>query len=191
MTMQFSIDIDNCLTTLKSGGLILYPTDTIWGIGCDATNDKAVEKIYALKKRINTKTMIILLAEEKDLLQYVLEPDLRIFDYIKGAYKPTTVIYENARGIADNLIDENGTVAIRIVNDPFCKELIQQLGKPLVSTSANISGYPPPAVFSDIDLAIKNGVDYIVQHRQDDLYAAVPSAIIRWNKDGTPTIIRN
>ena len=191
MTMQFSIDIDNCLTTLKSGGLILYPTDTIWGIGCDATNDKAVEKIYALKKRINTKTMIILLAEEKDLLQYVLEPDLRIFDYIKGAYKPTTVIYENARGIADNLIDENGTVAIRIVNDPFCKELIQQLGKPLVSTSANISGYPPPAVFSDIDLAIKNGVDYIVQHRQNDLHIAAPSSIIRWNKNGIPTIIRN
>ena len=191
MTMQFSIDIDNCLTTLKSGGLILYPTDTIWGIGCDATNDKAVEKIYALKKRINTKTMIILLAEEKDLLQYVLEPDLRIFDYIKGAYKPTTVIYENARGIADNLIDENGTVAIRIVNDPFCKELIQQLGKPLVSTSANISGYPPPAVFPDIDLAIKNGVDYIVQHRQNDLHIAAPSSIIKWNKDGIPTIIRN
>jgi L-threonylcarbamoyladenylate synthase len=191
MTMQFSIDIDKCLTTLKSGGLILYPTDTIWGIGCDATNDKAVEKIYALKKRINTKTMIILLAEEKDLLQYVLEPDLRIFDYIKGAYKPTTVIYENARGIAGNLIDENGTVAIRIVNDPFCKELIQQLGKPLVSTSANISGYPPPAVFSDIDLAIKNGVDYIVQHRQNDLYIAAPSSIIKWNKNGIPTIIRN
>ena len=191
MTMQFSIDIDKCLTTLRSGGLILYPTDTIWGIGCDATNDKAVEKIYALKKRINTKTMIILLAEEKDLLQYVLEPDLRIFDYIKGAYKPTTVIYENARGIADNLIDENGTVAIRIVNDPFCKELIQQLGKPLVSTSANISGYPPPAVFSDIDLAIKNGVDYIVQHRQDDIHVAAPSSVIKWNKDGIPTIIRN
>ena len=189
--MQFSIDIDNCLTTLKSGGLILYPTDTIWGIGCDATNDKAVEKIYALKKRINTKTMIILLAEEKDLLQYVLEPDLRIFDYIKGAYKPTTVIYENARGIADNLIDENGTVAMRIVNDPFCKELIQQLGKPLVSTSANVSGYPPPAVFSDIDLAIKNGVDYIVQHRQNDLHIAAPSSIIKWNKNGIPTIIRN
>ena len=189
--MQFSSDIDTCLNTLKSGGLILYPTDTIWGIGCDATNAKAVEKIYALKKRINTKTMIILLAEEKDLLKYVLEPDLRIFDYIKGAYKPTTVIYENAQGIAGNLIGENGTIAIRIVNDPFCKELIQQFEKPLVSTSANISGYPPPAVFSDIDSAIKNGVDYIVQHRQNDLNIASPSSIIKWNKNGIPTIIRN
>jgi L-threonylcarbamoyladenylate synthase len=188
--MQFSNDIGQCIAVLKKGGLILYPTDTIWGIGCDATNKSAVKKIYALKKRANTKTMIILLAEEAALLKYIEEPDLRVFDYIKGVYKPTTVIYENPRGIAANLVSEDRTIAIRIVNDPFCKQLIQQYQKPIVSTSANISGYPPPAVFSDIDAAIKNGVDYIVQHRQDDLHIAAPSSIIRWNKDGLPTIIR-
>lgn len=188
--MQFSNDIEQCLITLKSGGLILYPTDTIWGIGCDATNETAVAKIFALKKRSNAKSMIILLAEEKDLLIYVLEPDLRIFDYIKGVHKPTTVIYENARGLASNLISENGTIGIRIINDPFCKQLVSQFQKPVVSTSANITGYPSPSFFTDIDWAIKNRVDYIVQHRQDDLNFAAPSSIIQWNKNGIPTIIR-
>ncbi|MEO6720534.1 MAG: L-threonylcarbamoyladenylate synthase [Ferruginibacter sp.] len=188
--MQFSNDIVRCLVTLKQGGLILYPTDTIWGIGCDATNEASVKKIYTLKKRSNAKSMIMLLAEEKELLSYVMEPDLQIFDYIKGVHKPTTVIYENPRGVAPNLSSEDGTIAIRIVNDPFCKQLIQEFKKPIVSTSANISGYPPPAFFSDIDTVIKNGVDYIVQHRQDDLNIAAPSSIIRWNKDGIPTIIR-
>ena len=188
--MQFSNDIVQCLVTLKQGGLILYPTDTIWGIGCDATNEAAVERIYTLKKRSNAKAMIVLLAEEKELQTYVMEPDLQIFDYIKGVYKPTTVIYENPRGVASNLVSEDGTIAVRIVNDPFCKQLIKEFKNPIVSTSANISGYPPPAIFSDIDTVIKNGVDYIVQHRQDDLNIAVPSSIIRWNKDGIPTIIR-
>ena len=188
--MLFSNDIVQCLITLKQGGLILYPTDTIWGIGCDATNEAAVEKIYTLKKRSNAKTMIILLAEEKDLLTYVMQPDLQIFDYIKDVYKPTTVIYEHPQGVASNLINEDDTIAIRIVNDPFCRQLIQEFKKPIVSTSANISGYPSPAIFSDIDTVIKNGVDYIVQHRQDDLNTAVPSSIIRWNKNGMPTIIR-
>jgi len=189
--MSFDNDIEQCLAVLNNGGLILYPTDTIWGIGCDATNPAAVNKIYALKQRATNKNMIVLLAGEKDILQYVTQPDLQIFDYIKGISKPVTVIYEGATGLADNLVGEDGTIAIRIVNDLFCKHLLKRFRKPIVSTSANISGYPPPGVFSDIDAAIKNGVDYIVQHRQDDLYAAVPSAIIRWNKDGTPTIIRN
>ncbi|MEO6730783.1 MAG: L-threonylcarbamoyladenylate synthase [Ferruginibacter sp.] len=188
--ITFSNDIEKCLRVLNSGGLILYPTDTIWGIGCDATNAHAVAKIYALKKRASNKNMIILLADEMDILGYVMQPDLQIFDYIKGISKPVTVIYENATGLADNLINEDGTIAIRLVNDPFCKYLIKLFGKPVVSTSANISGYPPPSVFTDIDAAIKKGVDYIVQHRQDDLYTAVPSSIIRWNKNGIPTIIR-
>lgn len=189
--IPFANDIDECLNVLSKGGLILYPTDTIWGIGCDATNAEAVEKIYQLKKRATNKNMIILLAEERDILTYVTQPDLLIFDYIKGISKPTTVIYEGATGLADNLVNEDGTIAIRIVNDPFCKHLIKRFRKPVVSTSANISGYPPPTVFTDIDNAIKNGVDYIVQHRQDDLHIAVPSSIIKWNNNGIPTIIRN
>lgn len=183
-------DIEQCLKILKTGGLILYPTDTIWGIGCDATNDAAIEKIYTLKKRANTKTMIILVSEEREIKIYVNQPDLQIFDYIKGIRKPTTVIYENATGLAKNIISEDGTIGIRIVDDSFCRDLIIAFGKPLVSTSANISGYPPPAIFADIDVALKSGVDYIVQHRQDDLYIAAPSAIIQWNKNGPPTIIR-
>lgn len=186
----FSNDIEQCLRVLSNGGLILYPTDTIWGIGCDATNAEAVEKIYTLKKRSAKKSMIILLADEKDILTYVTQPDLQIFDYIKDISKPVTVIYEGATGLADNLISEDGTIAIRLVNDRFCRHLIKRFRKPVVSTSANISGYPPPSIFPDIDIAIKNGVDYIVQHRQDDLYTASPSAVIRWNKNGIPTIIR-
>lgn len=188
---SFLKDIEQCLAALYKGGVILYPTDTIWGIGCDATNSKAAEKIYTLKKRMNKKAMIILLAEEQDLKKYIDQPDLQIFDYIKGIHKPTTVIYERATGLAENIINEDGTIGIRIIKDHFCRELIRSFGKPIVSTSANISGYPPPAVFQDIDIDIKKGVDYIVQHRQDDVTPAQPSAIIRWNKNGDPTIIRN
>jgi L-threonylcarbamoyladenylate synthase len=189
--MHFIDDIDHCLAVLQNGGLILYPTDTIWGIGCDATNMAAVEKVYQLKKRPDHKSLIVLLANEGDILNYVTQPDLRIFDYIKGVNKPTTVIYEGAVGLAANLLGQDGTVAIRLVNDAFCKALITRFGKPIVSTSANINGYPSPTCFADVDVAIKNGVDYIVQHRQQDDRPAMPSSIIKWNKDGTLSIIRS
>jgi L-threonylcarbamoyladenylate synthase len=189
--MEFLHDIEECLRVLQSGGLILYPTDTIWGIGCDATNAAAVEKIFKLKKRPDKKAMIILVADEKDILKYVTQPDLKVFDYIKDIKKPTTFIYEGGIGIADNLINEDSSIAIRIVNEIFCKTLIKHFRKPIVSTSANISGYPSPLVFIDIDTIIKNGVDYIVQYRQDDLSPATPSSIIKWNIDGSFTIIRS
>jgi len=189
--MPFLNDIEESVKALQNGGLILYPTDTIWGIGCDATNEKAVEKIYKLKQRANDKSMVILVADEKTITEYVTQPNLKIFDYIKGIYKPTTVIYEGAVGLAPNVIAKDGTTAIRIVKDEFCKQLIRHFKKPIVSTSANISGYPPPIFFSDIDVAIKKGVDYIVQHRQDDLIPSSPSAIIKWNTDGSLTIIRS
>ena len=187
---SFLNDIDQCLPILESGGLILYPTDTIWGIGCDATNPKAVERIYALKKRPPNNSLIILLADEKDILTYVTQPDLQIFDYIKGISKPVTVIYEGATGLAENLVNVDGTIGIRLVNDPFCRHLIKRFRKPIVSTSANISGYPPPSIFADIDIAIKNGVDYIVQHRQDDLTASSPSTVIKLGSDGQIQILR-
>lgn len=188
--MDFSHDIDHCLKVLQGGGLILYPTDTIWGIGCDATNAAAVNRIFNLKQRPDSKSMIILLADEKELMQYVAHIDLAVFDYLAKTNKPTTVIYEGALGLADNVISADGSVAIRIVKDTFCKHLIKRFRKPIVSTSANLSGDPSPATFSDVMPAIWQGVDYIVQHRQNDNIAHTASAIIKWNKDGSVTVIR-
>lgn len=190
MTPLFNTDIEACLRVLESGGLILYPTDTIWGIGCDATNVAAVEKIFALKKRIETKALIVLIADERSLLQYVASPHIEVFDYIAGVSKPTTIIYENAIGLAGNLLAEDGSVGIRICTDEFCKHLIKRFRKPIVSTSANVSGFPPPKVFSDIDIAVKQGVDYVVHYRQDDIIPLEPSAVVKCNKDGSFTILR-
>ena len=190
MTPLFNTDIEACLRVLESGGLILYPTDTIWGIGCDATNEAAVEKIFTLKKRIETKALIVLIADERSLLQYVASPHIEVFDYIQGVSKPTTIIYENAIGLASNLLAEDGSVGIRICADEFCKHLIKRFRKPIVSTSANVSGFPPPKVFSDIDIAVKEGVDYMVHYRQDDTIPVEPSAVVKCNKDGRFTILR-
>jgi L-threonylcarbamoyladenylate synthase len=190
VTPLFNTDIEACLRVLESGGLILYPTDTIWGIGCDATNVAAVEKIFALKKRIETKALIVLIADERSLLQYVASPHIEVFDYIAGVSKPTTIIYENAIGLAGNLLAEDGSVGIRICTDEFCKHLIKRFRKPIVSTSANVSGFPPPKVFSDIDIAVKQGVDYVVHYRQDDIIPLEPSAVVKCNKDGSFTILR-
>ncbi|MFL5747512.1 MAG: L-threonylcarbamoyladenylate synthase [Niastella sp.] len=188
--MDFAHDVDHCLKVLQGGGLILYPTDTIWGIGCDATNATAVNRIFNLKQRPEAKSMIILLADVKELMQYVAHIDLQVFDYLAKVKKPTTVIYEGAIGLADNVINADGTVAIRIVKDNFCKHLIKRFRKPIVSTSANISGDPAPAIFHDISPAIWQGVDYIVQHRQKETTAHAASSIIKWNKDGSVTVIR-
>lgn len=188
--LPFAQDLDACLAQLQSGGLILYPTDTVWGIGCDATNAEAVAKIYSLKKRADTKAMIVLVADERDILHYVTQPDLQVFDYIKGVNKPTTVIYDGAIELADNLVAADGSVAIRICEEPFCRHLIRRFRKPIVSTSANISGYPSPQCFQDIESAIVDGVDYVVKYRQEDNEPRRPSSIIKWEKDGTLQIIR-
>lgn len=188
--MDFEQDIEQSLTVLHSGGLILYPTDTIWGIGCDATNPDAVARVYALKQREAAKSLIILMADERDILKYTSGPDLRIFDYLHGVTKPTTVIYEGAMGLAPNLINADGTIAIRLVDDVFCRHLVKRFRKPLVSTSANISGEPAPAFYPGIDPRIVAGVDYVVQHRRNDVTPREPSAIIKWNADGSHTIIR-
>ncbi|RYG23061.1 MAG: Sua5/YciO/YrdC/YwlC family protein, partial [Chitinophagaceae bacterium] len=160
--MQIDDDIKECLRVLKNGGTILYPTDTVWGIGCDATNPAAVEKIFRIKKRNEEKSMIILLADEEDILQYVNEDNPAVYDFIQGVNKPVTVIYSRAKNLAPNVINKDGSIGIRIVADDFCKRLIRELGKPIVSTSSNISGYPPPAIFRDIDRHIIECVDYVV-----------------------------
>lgn len=188
--MMIKNDIAACLNVLQKGGLILYPTDTVWGIGCDATNPEAVAKIYKLKNRNEQKSMIILLSEEADILKYTGQEKLTIFDYIKGITKPVTVIYQKARNLAPNLVNEDGSIGIRIVKDDFCRQLINAFGKPIVSTSSNVSGYPPPAFFADIDVRMKEGVDYVVQHRQDDDTPGTPSTVVRLNPDNSYEIIR-
>ena len=185
----FENDIESCIKTLNEGGLILYPTDTIWGIGCDATNASAVQKVFSLKGRAETKALIVLLADERELLKYVAAVDLQIFDYLEVQTKPTTVIYEGALGLADNLIAADGSVAIRICKDDFCKHLIKRFRKPIVSTSANLSGEKSPASFSDISSAIKSGVDYTVNWRSNENKPASASSIIKWD-NGNVTIIR-
>jgi L-threonylcarbamoyladenylate synthase len=187
--MNFENDILRCLEILRAGGIILYPTDTIWGIGCDATNAIAVERIYELKQRPDEKSLIVLVATEKAILQYVSNPDLAVFDFLKSTRKPTTVIYEGAIGLADNLLNKDGSIAIRIPQDEFCKNLIKRFRKPVVSTSANISGEPPPQNFSGIADKVKSGVDYIVRYRQNENSNAEPSTLMRWEK-GKPIILR-
>jgi len=187
--MDFEKDILNCVEVLRAGGLILYPTDTIWGIGCDATNPDAVRKIYQLKKRPDQKSMIVLMTSKKEILRYVSQPDLMIFDYLDSVQKPTTVIYRGAIGIAADLIHEDGSIAIRLCKEEFCKDLIRRFRKPIVSTSANIAGQPFPKNFSEISIDIRSGVDYVVQYRQNDRTNATPSTLIKWER-GKPVILR-
>ncbi|MBC7826972.1 MAG: threonylcarbamoyl-AMP synthase [Chitinophagaceae bacterium] len=187
--MDFTNDIELCLKVLEDGGLILYPTDTVWGIGCDATNASAVKKIYELKDRTETKTMIVLVAEEKDILRYVTNPDMRVFEYLQQVQKPTTIIYDGAVGLAENLVSPDGSVALRIVQDNFCRHLVKRFRKPIVSTSANISGEPAPAFFREIVHFIKQGVDYMVQYRQEDDIPRETSTIIRW-QNNLPVVVR-
>lgn len=177
-------EIGNTLLVLQSSGIILYPTDTIWGIGCDATDAKAVRKIYRLKKRADEKSMIILVSEEDMIHDYVENPSYRILRYLAGQSHPTTAIFEQAINLPVGLINDDGSIAIRIVQDDFCRRLIHDLKKPLVSTSANTSGEKYPQNFGEITNEIKNGVEHIVQHRQNDFKRQAPSSIIKLGKDG-------
>lgn len=186
----FEQDIGHCLAVLNEGGTILYPTDTIWGIGCDATSPEAVEKVFRIKERPAEKSMIVLVAEGKDILKYVANPDPAVFDFIKQASRPTTIVFEGAIGLASNLVATDGSVAIRVVNDAFCRHLIKRFRKPLVSTSANLSGDPAPARFTEILLPVRSAVDYVVHHRQDEEAPGVSSTVVKWNRDGTTTVIR-
>ena len=179
----FENDIINSLNVLHNGGIILYPTDTIWGIGCDAINAVAIRKIYLLKKREEKRSMIILLAHETEVNKYVLNPSKKILDFLSAQKEPTTAIFKNAINLPEQLINKDGSIAIRIVKDDFCKMLIGQLCVPLISTSANISGDHHPEFFSRINDIIKNGVDYVVQHRQNEIGTHRPSVIIKLNSN--------
>ena len=181
---KFKHDIPNCLTVLQSSGIILYPTDTIWGIGCDATEEEGIRKIYHLKKREESKSMIILVSDEAMIRQYVSDPSENLLEYLAAQSTPTTAIFNNAINLPSSLINADGTIAMRIARDEFCQAMLYKLEKPLVSTSANISGEPYPQNFPEISDEIKNGVDFIVQHRHNDLKKYAPSSIIKLATSG-------
>lgn len=188
--LEFENDIKNAVLAIENGGVILYPTDTIWGLGCDATNGDAIEKIFQIKHRPKEKSLIILLAEAKDVLQYAATPHPDIIAIVESFDKPTTVIYDNAINIAENAIHKNGSIAIRVTTDPFCKALIKRLQKPLISTSANISGSVSAPTFNKISLEIVSNVDYIISYRQNDETIKPASRIVSINDDGSLNIIR-
>lgn len=192
-------DLQEALRVLRSGGIIVYPTDTVWGIGCDATNAEAVAKIFALKQREDSKSMLVLLDSAAKLDYYVEVPETAEMLFgvesqkskdESDSSKPMTLIYPNARHLAANLIAEDGSVGIRITNEPFSKALCAQLKHPIVSTSANMSGHPSAHFFAEIEQAILDGADYVCRFRREDETPHEPSTIIKLNTDNTFKIIR-
>jgi L-threonylcarbamoyladenylate synthase len=183
-------EIQRCISVLKRGGTILYPTDTIWGIGCDATSYKAVEKIYKVKRRLETKSLIILIDDIEKIGDYVKEIPAITWDLMENVEKPITIIYPNARNLPKNVIGEDNSIAIRVVKNEFCKRLIREFGKPIVSSSANVSGEPAPLVFRCVSDHIKGTVDYVVNLYQDVLREVKPSRIIKLKENGEFNIIR-
>lgn len=183
-------EIKKACEVMQKGGIILYPTDTVWGIGCDATNEEAVKKVFEIKKRADSKAMLVLVDSSVKVDFYVQDVPNVAWDLIDMTTKPLTIIYDGARNLASNLIAEDGSVGIRVTSEEFSKQLCFRFRKAIVSTSANISGQPSPAVFSEISEEIKDAVDYVVDYRRDEKGAAKPSSIIKLGKGGTIKIIR-
>ncbi len=186
---DINTEVHNAFEVIKNGGIILYPTDTVWGIGCDATNAEAVAKIYALKQREESKSMIVLMNGEKmmyNVFKDIPEVAWQIWDISE---KPTTLILDNPRNVAPNIIAEDKTLGVRIIKEPFCFKLMERMKKPLVSTSANISGQPTPIAFKDINPEILKGVDYVVNLYHEKI-AGKPSTIIKLSNDSQVKIIR-
>jgi len=190
MSPSFNDDIVKAVEVLRSGGIILYPTDTIWGIGCDATNPAAVRRIYEIKQRIDAKSMLVLMENPNLLNSYITEVPEIAWDLIDVADNPLTIIYPGAKNLAPNLLATDGSIGIRITTEPFTQQLIQRFRKPVVSTSANISGQKSPRNFNEINDEIKPMMDYIVAYRQDDLSKSNPSGIIKIGVGGQIEIIR-
>jgi len=191
--MEFKIDIElkKTLEILKNGGVILYPTDTIWGIGCDATNSNSIEKIFKIKERSESKSLIILVDNISRISTHVDYVPQIALDLIEKEEKPLTIIFSNAKNLPNCLISKDGSIAIRVVRDVFCKKLIQLLDKPIVSTSANISGENSPINYNDIDSRIRNQVDYIVDLKKENIEIKAPSKIIKIVKEDNILIIRD
>lgn len=183
-------DMAEAVRVLKAGGVILYPTDTVWGLGCDATNGEAVQRIYEIKQRQDNKALIVLANSEGMIVNHVAEVPEVAWSIIELAVKPTTIIFDQGRNLAPNLLAEDGSVGIRLSREVFSSQLCFHLRKPIVSTSANVSGEPAPRLFREISENIKNKVDYIVRFRQNDGTAAAPSSIIKLGSGGDVKIIR-
>ncbi len=190
MTKAMIEDMKRACEVLRAGGLILYPTDTVWGIGCDATNEEAVRKVYALKQREDSKAMLVLVDNAVKVDFYVKEVPPVAWDLLEVATNPLTIIYSGARNLAPNLLAEDGSVGIRVTEEEFSKQLCFRFRKAIVSTSANISGEPSPKNFAEISEAVKQGVDYIVGYRQNDKQKHKPSSIIKLGPTGELKIIR-
>jgi L-threonylcarbamoyladenylate synthase len=187
--MTEDLEIKKCNKVLQVGKLILYPTDTVWGIGCDATNELAVKKVFEIKKRDESKSLVILVDSFQMLENYVNNIPIEAVKLLKKSTRPTTIIYNNPKGLAKNVIADDNTVAIRIVQEQFCQKLINEFGKPIVSTSANISNKPTPKSFKEIELSILGTVDYIVNLKQNEITNS-PSKIVRITSNGELEIIR-
>lgn len=190
MNQEMIEDVKKACEVMNAGGVILYPTDTVWGIGCDATNEDAVRRVYEIKKRADSKAMLVLVDTAVKIDFYVNDVPPVAWDLIELSDKPLTIIYSDARNLASNLLAEDGSVGIRVTNETFSKRLCQQFRKAIVSTSANVSGQPGAANFSEITEEIKNAVDYIVEFRQEDMSRPRPSSIIKLDKGGVIKIIR-
>ena len=189
MTEKLKEEIRKTLEVLRNGGVILYPTDTIWGLGCDATNDDAVRRIFEIKKRSDHKSMLVLLEDAGKIASYADVPDIAL-DLIEVADKPTTIIYPNAKRLAPSLVAEDGTIGIRITREEFTVSLLHRFNRPLVSTSANISGMPSPRFYAEVSDEIRNAVDYIVDYRRNDHQPVTPSSILKIGMKGEIEIIR-
>ena len=187
---NYEKDIKTAVEVMRKGGVILYPTDTVWGIGCDATNAAAVEKVYQIKRRQDSKAMICLVDSDARLQRYVRQVPAVAWDVIELATAPLTVILDGAVNLAPNLIAEDGSVAMRVTGEPFSKELCYRFQKPIVSTSANISGMPPASNYCDIDPELLEAVDYVCTSRRQEKKPHTPSAIIRIKGNGEVTIVR-
>lgn len=183
-------DFQAALETLRRGGIILYPTDTVWGIGCDARNEEAVRKIFALKQRDDAKSMLCLLDEAGKLQGYVKDVPSMAWDLIELTTKPLTIIYPGATGVAPSLVAEDGSLGIRITHESFTHDLCARLHAPLVSTSANLSGEPAARNFGEVSAAILEGVDYVVRFRQGDCTEPEPSSIIKLGVNNEVKVIR-
>ena len=188
--MMFEEDIRNSLNVLKEGGVILYPTDTVWGLGCDAANNEAVKKIFSIKKRNESKSFIVLVDSAAMLERYVKELPDTALELIEVSDKPLTIIYPGARNLASDIIADDGSVGIRVCAEEFCSELIGRFRRPVVSTSANISGEPAPGCFSEISEHIINAFDYTVFYKREDRQKRSPSPVIKIEQNGVIKIIR-
>lgn len=188
--IDFTEDLKEAVKCMKNGGIILYPTDTIWGIGCDARNSEAVKRIYKLKQRADSKSMLVLVNNEAALERIVEDIPEVAWELLEAAVNPMTIIYDNAKGIASELLAENNSLGVRITKERFSQELCKRFGSPVVSTSANLSGEKSPSFFDEIPEEIKKGVDYIVKYRQNDKEPKSPSNIIKLSKGGIVKILR-